>query len=300
VLLNRHKSGSASNLLLWSDITVMTTLSLSAVHCLNWKSSVTLSANHLFALELSGKSGEIRLDLHGSHASSSESQNQMEGGLLLDIVIREGSSIFELLSSEDESLLVWGDSFFVLDLSLDGFDRVGLLNFKSDSLSGEGLDEDLHTTTESEYEMEGRFLLDVVVLKGSSVFELLSSEDESLLVWGNSFLVLDLGLNGFNGVGLLNLQGNGLTSESLDEDLHSTSESQDKVKGRFLLDVVVLESTAILKLLTGEDKSLLIWGNTFLILDLSLDSFDGVSLFDFESDSLSCEGLHENMHKKEE
>jgi len=220
----------------------------------------------------------------------------MESGLLLDVVILKSSSILKLLTGEDESLLVWGNSFLVLDLGLDGFDRVGLLNFKSDSLSGEGLHEDLHTTTESEYEMEGRFLLDVVVLKGSSVFELLSSEDESLLVWGNSFLILDLGLNGFNGVGLLNLEGDGLTSKSLDEDLHSTSESQDKVKGRFLLDVVVLESTAILKLLTGEDKSLLIWGNTFLILDLSLDSFDGVSLLDFESDSLSCEGLDENLH----
>ena len=116
MLLNRHKSGSASNLLLWSDITVMTTLSLSAVVGLRWKSSITLSANHLFALEASGKSGEIRLDLHGSHTSSSESQNQMEGGLLLDIVIREGSSIFELLSSEDESLLIWGNTFFILNL----------------------------------------------------------------------------------------------------------------------------------------------------------------------------------------
>ena len=116
MLLNRHKAESASNLLLWSDITVMTTLSLSAVHGLSWKSNITLSANHLFALELSGKSGEIRLDLHGSHTSSSESQNQMEGGLLLDIVVREGSSIFELLSSEDESLLIWGNTFFILNL----------------------------------------------------------------------------------------------------------------------------------------------------------------------------------------
>ena len=220
----------------------------------------------------------------------------MESGLLLDVVILESSSILKLLTGEDESLLVWGNSFLVLDLGLDGFDRVGLLNFKSDSLSGEGLHEDLHTTTESEYEMEGRFLLDVVVLKGSSVFELLSSEDESLLVWGNSFLILDLGLNGFNGVGLLNLEGDGLTSESLDEDLHSTSESQDKVKGRFLLDVVVLESTAILELLTGEDKSLLIWGNTFLVLDLGLDGFDGVGLLDFEGDSLTGEGLDKDLH----
>ena len=113
---NEETEISASNLLLWSDVTVMTTLSLSAVHSLNWKSSITLSANHLFALELSGKSGEIRLDFHGSHTATSESQNQMEGGLLLDIVVREGSSIFELLSSEDEPLLIWRNTFFILDL----------------------------------------------------------------------------------------------------------------------------------------------------------------------------------------
>ena len=125
----QHKAESASNLLLWSDVTVMTTLSLSAVHSLNWKSSITLSANHLFALELSGKSGEIRLDFHGSHTATSESQNQMEGGLLLDIVVREGSSIFELLSSEDEPLLIWRNTFFILDLGPKQIKR-GLVQVK--------------------------------------------------------------------------------------------------------------------------------------------------------------------------
>ena len=38
----------------------------------------------------------------------------------------------------------------VSDIGFDGFDRVGLLRFKSDDLSGEGLHEDLHTTMESE------------------------------------------------------------------------------------------------------------------------------------------------------
>jgi len=37
--------------------------------------------------------------------------------------------------------------------------------------------------------------LDVVVSESSAVFELLSGEDEALLIWGNSFLVLDLGLD---------------------------------------------------------------------------------------------------------
>ena len=86
--------------------------------------------------------------------------------------------------------------------------------------SSEGLDEDLHTTSESEHEMEGGLLLDVVVRQGSAVLELLSSEDESLLIWRNTFLVLDLSLHVFNGVGWLDVEGDGLSGKGLDEDLH--------------------------------------------------------------------------------
>merc|ERR1719267_366751 len=112
----------------------------------------------------------------------------MESGLLLDVVVREGSAVLELLTSEDESLLVWWDTFLVLDLSLDVLNGVSWLDIKSDGLSSQGLDEDLHTTSESQHEMESGLLLDVVVGEGSAVLELLSSEDESLLVWWDSFL----------------------------------------------------------------------------------------------------------------
>ena len=74
----------------------------------------------------------------------------MESRLLLDVVVRKGSAVFELLSSEDETLLIGWDAFLVLDLSLDVLNGVRWLDLKSDGLSGEGLDEDLHTTTESE------------------------------------------------------------------------------------------------------------------------------------------------------
>ncbi len=37
----------------------------------------------------------------------------------MDVIVGEGSSVFELLSSEDESLLIGRDTFFVLDLGLD-------------------------------------------------------------------------------------------------------------------------------------------------------------------------------------
>jgi hypothetical protein len=60
---------------------------------------------------------------------------------------------------------------------LDLLDGIRRFNFESDGLASEGLDEDLHTTAETEHQVESRFLLDVVVSKGSSIFELLSSED---------------------------------------------------------------------------------------------------------------------------
>lgn len=48
----------------------------------------------------------------------------------------------------------------------------------------------------------------------------------------------------------------------------TTAEAQDKMKSRFLLDVVVCQGTPILQLLPGKDKPLLIWRNSLLVLNL--------------------------------
>jgi hypothetical protein len=143
----------------------------------------------------------------------------VKGGLLLNVVVAEGAAVLELLSGEDQTLLVRGNSLLVLDLGLNALDGVRALDFKGDGLSSEGLNENLHSSTETEHQVKGGFLLDVVVGKGPSVFELLASEDQTLLVGGDSFLVLDLGLNALDCVGALDFQGNGLASEGLDEDL---------------------------------------------------------------------------------
>jgi len=220
----------------------------------------------------------------------------MEGRLLLNVVVRKSSAILELLTSEDESLLVRRDALLVLDLGLNVLDGVSGLDVEGNRLTGEGLDEDLHTTSKSEDQMEGGLLLDVVVREGSAVLELLASEDESLLIRGDTLLILDLGLDVLNGVSGLNIKSDGLTSQGLDEDLHTTSESQHKMESGLLLDVVVGEGSTVLELLTSEDKSLLIRRNTFLVLDLSLDILDGVGGLDVEGDSLAGEGLNEDLH----
>ena len=97
--------------------------------------------------------------------------------------------------------------------------------------------------------MESGFLLDVVVGKGAAIFELLASEDETLLIRRNAFLVLDLGLDVVDGIAGLDLKSDGLPSEGLDDcgkiseqfflsihliskhtDLHASAQAENKMK----------------------------------------------------------------------
>lgn len=47
--------------------------------------------------------------------------------------------------------------------------------------------------------------------------------------------------------------------------LTTTTEAEDEVKGRLLLDVVVREGAAVLELLASEDETLLVRGNALLV-----------------------------------
>ena len=94
--------------------------------------------------------------------------------------------------------------------------------------------------------MKGTLLLDVVIRKGSPILELLPGEDETLLVrrnpgWKRSdadclgrkckhipLLNLYLCLNVVDGIGGLDLEGNGLSSESLYENLHVVNEAAER------------------------------------------------------------------------
>jgi adenine specific DNA methylase Mod len=220
----------------------------------------------------------------------------MKSGFLLNVVVRKCAAIFELLASKDKTLLIWGNTFLILDLSLHVVNSVAGLNVKSDSLAGESLDENLHTTTEAEDQMKSRFLLNVVVRKGAAIFELLASKDEALLIWGDTFLVLDLSLHVVNSIAGLNVKSDSLAGESLDENLHTTTEAEDQMKSGFLLNVVVRKGAAIFELLASKDEALLIWGNTFLVLDLSLHVVNSIAGFNVKSDSLASESLYENLH----
>ena len=47
--------------------------------------------------------------------SSTKSEDEVESGLFLDVVVAKGPPVLELLPGEDESLLVRGDALLVLD-----------------------------------------------------------------------------------------------------------------------------------------------------------------------------------------
>ena len=55
----------------------------------------------------------------------------MEGALLLDVIIREGTTILKLFTSENETLLIGRDTFLVLNLALDVVNRVTRFDLES-------------------------------------------------------------------------------------------------------------------------------------------------------------------------
>merc|ERR1719431_732307 len=95
--------------------------------------------------------------------SSPKSKHKMKSALLLDVVVRQSATIFQLFTGEDQPLLIWGNSFLILDLGLDILNGVRWLNLQSDSLASQGLDKDLHASPKSEHKMKSALLLDVVV-----------------------------------------------------------------------------------------------------------------------------------------
>merc|ERR1712014_274164 len=127
--------------------------------------------------------------------AATQTEHQVRSGLLLNIVVAQCTAIFQLLACEDETLLIWWDALFVLNLRLHVVDRIGALNLKRDRLARQCLDEDLHTTSQAQNQVQRRLLLNVVVRESATILKLLASEDQALLVWWDTLLVLDLRLD---------------------------------------------------------------------------------------------------------
>ena len=142
----------------------MTALALAAVRCTRWQASVALAANLLFAVVLAGKGLERWLNDTTTKTNASvfracahESaeyipKHQVKCRLLLDVVVTQSATVFKLLTSEDQTLLVRRNALLVLNLGLHIVNRVRGLNLERDRLASQGLDEDLHGRQRRSYD----------------------------------------------------------------------------------------------------------------------------------------------------
>lgn len=144
-------------LLLGAQVVSVSTLGLPAVGGSWVKTSIALAADHFVAVVLHSKNTQGWLN-----DTTTETQHQVEGGLynksyfsrekitrfvyltLLDVVVRQSASIFELLASKNQTLLIRGDALFILDFCLHILNSIGRLNLEGNRLTRQSLDEDLH------------------------------------------------------------------------------------------------------------------------------------------------------------
>lgn len=105
-------------------------LLLSAVCGTRWKTGITLATDCLITVVALCQESQ-----RGIIYATSKTKDKMQRRLLLDIIIRKCASIFELLSSEDQTLLVRWNSFLILNFGLHIIDCIRWLDIKSDGLT---------------------------------------------------------------------------------------------------------------------------------------------------------------------
>jgi len=78
--------------------------------------------------------------------------------------------------------------------------------------------------------------------------------------------------------------------------LGAPTETEDKVKGRLFLDIVVRECATVLQLLAGKDETLLVRRDSFFVLDLRLYIINGIRGLHLKGNRLSRESFYEDLH----
>ena len=113
----------------------MSALALTAVGSTRRQTRVALAADLLVAVVLAGEHLERRLN-----DTTTKTEDQVEGRLLLDVVVGKRAAVLELLAGKDQALLVGGNALLVLDLGLDIVDGVRGLDLEGDGLTCEDVE----------------------------------------------------------------------------------------------------------------------------------------------------------------
>jgi len=76
--------------------------------------------------------------------ATAQAEHEVKCALLLDVVVREQLVVLELLSCENQALLVGRDTLLVLNLRFQALDRVRRLGIERDGFTSKSFDENLH------------------------------------------------------------------------------------------------------------------------------------------------------------
>merc|ERR1740139_605946 len=120
-------------------------------------------------------------------------------------------------------------------------------HIQRNGLSSQSFHKDLHASAKTKHQVKSGLFLDVVVRESTAILKLLPCKDKTLLVRRDAFLILDLSFHVVDGIRRFHIQRNGLSSQSFHKDLHASTKTKHQVKSGLFLDVIVRESTAILK-----------------------------------------------------
>jgi len=91
-------------------------------------------------------------------------------------------------------------------------------------------------------QVDPRLLL--LIRECPAILELLSGKDKPLLIGRDALFVLDFHLDIVDRVRRFNLEGNRLTGQSLNKDLHTSAKTEDEMECRLLLDIAARNVSA--------------------------------------------------------
>ena len=107
---------------------------------------ITRDSLPVFELFLQGFNRIVRINIKSNslsskcpheylHASSPQSEHQMDCVFLRNVVVWESSVVIELFTSKNKALLITRDSLPVFEFILQGLDWIVRINIKSNSLT---------------------------------------------------------------------------------------------------------------------------------------------------------------------
>ncbi len=96
------------------------------------------------------------------HARATHAQHQVEGGLLLDVVLRERAPILQLFTGEDETLYVGPVALSLLNILLYTSDGITRIDINWNDYASQRFDKDLHGL-QAKHQLEKGPALDIIV-----------------------------------------------------------------------------------------------------------------------------------------